>query len=84
VYPEEVGGTLGLAGALDSLTRIVSPVVGGFLLDNVSTAAPGILGALLMAWLIFYTWRRILFVPDLECPPPRLYGGTGSRDQEHG
>ena len=72
VYPEEVGGTLGLAGALDSLTRIVSPVVGGFLLGNVSTAAPGLLGALLMAWLISYTWRRILFVPDLECPPPKL------------
>jgi len=73
VYPEEVGGTLGLSAALDSLTRVVAPVVGGFLIGNVSVAGPGILGALLMAWLISYTWRRILFVPDLECPgPPAL------------
>jgi hypothetical protein len=44
--------------------------VGAFLLDNVSTTAPGILGALLMAWLIYYTWRQVLFVPDLVCPEP--------------
>jgi DHA1 family tetracycline resistance protein-like MFS transporter len=68
VYPEEVGGALGLSASLGSLTRVASPVVGAFLLDRVSAAAPGILGALLMAWLIYYTWRRVLFVPDLECP----------------
>jgi MFS transporter, DHA1 family, tetracycline resistance protein len=68
VYPEEVGGALGLSAALGSLTRVASPVVGAFLLDRVSAAAPGILGALLMAWLIYYTWRQVLFVPDLECP----------------
>jgi len=68
VYPEEVGGALGLSASLGSLTRVVSPVVGAFLLDRVSAAAPGILGALLMAWLIYYTWRQVLFVPDLECP----------------
>ena len=73
VYPEEVGGMLGLSAALDSGTRVVAPIVGGFLIGNVSVAGPGILGALLMAWLISYTWRRILFVPDLECPgPPAL------------
>ena len=70
VYREEVGGTLGLSAALDSLTRVVSPILGGFLIDSLSPAAPGILGALLVAWLIFFTWRRILFVPDLDCPPP--------------
>jgi DHA1 family tetracycline resistance protein-like MFS transporter len=70
VYPEEVGGILGLSASLGSLTRVVSPIVGAFLLDNVSTTAPGILGALLMAWLIYYTWRQVLFVPDLVCPEP--------------
>jgi hypothetical protein len=24
-----------------------------------------------MAWLVSYTWRRVLFVPDLECPEAR-------------
>jgi DHA1 family tetracycline resistance protein-like MFS transporter len=71
VYPEEVGGTLGLSAALGSLDRVISPIVGAFLLDNVSAAAPGVLGALLMAWLVSYTWRRVLFVPDLECPEAR-------------
>jgi len=68
VYPEEVGGTLGLSAALASLDRVVSPIAGAFLLENVGAAAPGILGALLMAWVISFAWRRVLFVPDLDCP----------------
>lgn len=68
VWPEEVGGTLGLSASLSSLARVVSPTVGGFLLGRVGTAAPGVLGALLMVWLVYYTWRRVLFVPDLACP----------------
>jgi DHA1 family tetracycline resistance protein-like MFS transporter len=69
VFPEEVGGTLGLAGSLESLARVVSPVAGSFLLERVGTWAPGIAGALLMAGLIYYTYRKVLFVPDLVCPP---------------
>ena len=72
VWPEEVGGTLGLSAALNSLTRVVAPPVGGFLLGRVGAFAPGMLGALLMAWLVYYTWKRVLFVPDLACPEPRL------------
>lgn len=68
VWPEEVGGTLGLSASLSSLARVVSPTVGGFLLGRVGAAAPGVLGALLMVWLVYYTWRRVLFVPDLACP----------------
>ena len=71
VYPEEVGGTLGLASSWDSLTRVISPVAGGLLLGRISPAAPGLLGALLVVWLVPFIWRRILFVPDLACPPPR-------------
>jgi DHA1 family tetracycline resistance protein-like MFS transporter len=72
VYPEEVGGILGLSAALGSAARVVSPVVAGFLLGQVSTAAPGILGALLMGWLVFFTWWRVLHVPDLICPEPQI------------
>lgn len=71
VWPEEVGGVLGLSAALGSLTRVVAPTVGGFLLGRVGTFAPGVLGALLMAWLVYYTWQRVLFVPDLACPAPK-------------
>ncbi len=71
VWPEEVGGTLGLSASLGSLSRVVSPTVGGFLLGRIGAAAPGTLGAALLAWLAYYAWRRIVFVPDLACPPPR-------------
>jgi hypothetical protein len=70
VKKREVGGTLGLSAALDGLTRVVSPVLGGLLIDRLGTPAPGALGALIMAGLIVFTWRRILYVPDIECPPP--------------
>jgi len=75
VWPEEVGGTLGLSAALNSLTRVVAPTIGGFLLGRVGTPAPGVLGALLMTWLVFYIWKRVLFVPDLACPAPKLADG---------
>jgi len=68
VYPEEVGGTLGLSAALGSLARAVTPILGGFLIGSVGPSAPGILGAVAMAGLIPFIWRRILYVPDLSCP----------------
>jgi DHA1 family tetracycline resistance protein-like MFS transporter len=66
-----VGGTLGLSAALGSLTRVVAPTIGGFLLGRIGAFAPGVLGALLMLWLVYYTGKRVLFVPDLACPAPR-------------
>lgn len=71
VWPEEVGGALGLSASLGGLARVVSPTVGGFLLGQVGAFAPGVLGALLMAWLVYYTWKRVLFVPDMDCPTPK-------------
>jgi hypothetical protein len=71
---EEIGGALGLSASLESLTRIVSPIVGGFLPGNLGTAAPGIVGALLMGLLIPFVWKRVLFVPGLVCPEPVAAG----------
>jgi len=73
VYPQEVGGTLGIAASWDSLVRVVSPVAGGFLLDKISLAGPGVLGVLLIAWLIPYIWRRVLFEPAVDCPAEVQY-----------
>jgi DHA1 family tetracycline resistance protein-like MFS transporter len=70
VFPEEVGGALGLAAAAGGLTRVVAPVAGGYSIDVWGTWAPGVLGAMLTAFLASYAWRRILFVPDLSCPEP--------------
>jgi DHA1 family tetracycline resistance protein-like MFS transporter len=66
VCPEQVGGALGLATSLESLTRVVSPSLGGLILGLVGTWAPGVLGALVMAWLVNFTWRRLIVNPDAQ------------------
>jgi len=71
VYREEIGGTLGLSAALSSLSRIVAPILGGFLIDRLGPAAPGVLGAVIVGSLIPFVWQRILSVPDLACAAPR-------------
>lgn len=69
VQAKEVGGTLGLSASLGSLARAVSPIAGGFLIDTLGPAAPGIVGAVVMIWLVFVSWQRILVVSD-ACPVP--------------
>lgn len=70
VRPDEVGGTLGLAAALQSLTGVVAPLLGGFLLQQLAPWSLGVASALIMAWLISFVARRVLDkggVPP-ECP----------------
>ena len=69
VYPEEIGGTLGLSASLESLTRIVSPSVGGVLLQQVGLWAPGVVSALIMTWVVSFAWRRLIAQPDAPLPP---------------
>jgi DHA1 family tetracycline resistance protein-like MFS transporter len=63
VAPEEVGGILGLSAALESLTRVLAPTMGGVLLDFLGTWSPGIVSAVITAVLIPYAWR-ILIKPN--------------------
>lgn len=59
VEPQEVGGILGLAASVESSTRILAPTLGGFLLQQVGTWAPGAVGAVIMALLLVYVWITI-------------------------
>ncbi len=68
VYPEEVGGALGLAASLESLTRVVSPSAGGLLLQQVGAWAPGVFSSLVMVWVVAFTWRRLIRRPDAPLP----------------
>ena len=68
VYPEEVGGALGVATSIESLTRVIGPAAGGFVLGALGAWAPGIIGALIMAWLISFVWRRLIVNPDPPLP----------------
>ncbi len=60
VLPHETGGILGLSAALESLTRVVGPTLGGALVQALGTWAPGVFGALVLAWLGSFARRRML------------------------
>jgi DHA1 family tetracycline resistance protein-like MFS transporter len=68
VYPEEIGGTLGLAASVESVTRVLAPTIGGVLLQQAGTWAPGAFGALIMVWVVSFTWRRFVVNPDPPLP----------------
>jgi DHA1 family tetracycline resistance protein-like MFS transporter len=60
VTREEIGGTLGISTSLESVSRVIAPSAGGFLLQNLGAWAPGVVSAILMAWTIILTYRRII------------------------
>jgi DHA1 family tetracycline resistance protein-like MFS transporter len=68
VYPEEVGGALGVAASIESLTRVIGPAAGGLLLGALGTWAPGVVGAVIMAWVVVFVWRRFIEKPDPPLP----------------
>ena len=59
VGPQEVGGILGLATSIESSTRVISPLLGGFLLEKISYWAPGTFGALLLFITFAYVLRTM-------------------------
>ena len=63
VASQEVGGILGLSASVESATRIFAPVIGGELLQQVGTWAPGAFGALIMAGVFVYVIVKIYIHP---------------------
>ncbi len=57
---EEVGGMLGISSSLEAFTRVIAPTVGGFLLEKLGVWSPGVFSALLMAWVVVFTYRRVI------------------------
>ena len=68
VYPEEVGGALGVAASIESLTRVIGPAAGGFLLGALGSWAPGVAGAIIIAGVVVYVWRRLIVNPAPPLP----------------
>jgi DHA1 family tetracycline resistance protein-like MFS transporter len=62
VEPQEIGGMLGISGALEAITRVIAPTVGGFLLEQFGTWAPGAFSSVLMVWAVWFAYRRIVLV----------------------
>jgi DHA1 family tetracycline resistance protein-like MFS transporter len=76
VYPEETGGTLGISAAIESGTRVLAPSMGGLLLGQLGTWAPGIFGAILTAWTVSFVWRRLFVNPDPPLEPRSASGAA--------
>lgn len=66
VAPHEMGDALGASSSLESLSRVIAPTVGGWLLGVAGTWAPGVLGAIIMAGLTPFAWQKLIVNP----PPP--------------
>lgn len=59
VDADEVGGILGLSTSVESATRILAPIAGGALLQQVGTWGPGAFAAIVMAGVFVFTVRTI-------------------------
>ena len=59
VAPQEIGGILGLSAAVESSTRIIAPILGGVLLQQIGAWAPGAFGAILMVGVSIYVFINI-------------------------
>ncbi|MDO8964063.1 MAG: MFS transporter [Coriobacteriia bacterium] len=69
VYPDEVGGIIGLSTALGSLTRIPAPSVAGALLQTVGAWAPGLLAGVLTLGVVPYAYSKLIARPAPPLPP---------------
>jgi DHA1 family tetracycline resistance protein-like MFS transporter len=71
VNVDEIGGTLGISASLESATRVISPTIGGYLLQQFGTWAPGIFSALIMSYALWLAYQRIVRVTpaDLQDQP---------------
>ncbi len=54
VPTNETGEIMGISAALESITRIVAPALGGWLIGSLSSTAPGLLSAILLGVLTVY------------------------------
>jgi len=59
VAPQEIGGILGLSAAVESSTRIIAPLLGGVLLQQIGAWAPGAFGAVVMVGVSVYVFITI-------------------------
>lgn len=59
VDKHEIGGILGLSTAVESSTRVIAPILGGWLLQNYGASSPGFFSAVLMALVSIFVFFAI-------------------------
>jgi DHA1 family tetracycline resistance protein-like MFS transporter len=70
VAPDEVGGMLGFSTSLESLSRVISPSIGGLLFASIGMWAPAVFSAIMILLAIWLTYRRIILVKPAAQPAP--------------
>jgi hypothetical protein len=66
-----VGGILGVQTSIMSLTRVVAPVIGAFLLERAGVWGPGLVAGLLTLAVLPFAWRTLCVVPGRDsCEMP--------------
>jgi DHA1 family tetracycline resistance protein-like MFS transporter len=70
VEPEEIGGMLGVSNALESISRVISPAIGGFLFGSIGMWAPGVFSAIMILWAVWLAYRQILLEKEPEVVTP--------------
>ncbi|MBN1266001.1 MAG: MFS transporter [Anaerolineales bacterium] len=71
IYREEVGGTLGLSNSLQTFAQIISPGIGGLMLEKLGAWSLGTTGSVLMfgTWVFIQSYLRKQ--PELTGPCPK-------------
>jgi DHA1 family tetracycline resistance protein-like MFS transporter len=68
VYPDEVGGIIGLSTSVGSLTRIPAGAIAGALL-SLGVWAPGVFAGLVTAAAVPFAYLRLIKRPDAPLQP---------------
>jgi DHA1 family tetracycline resistance protein-like MFS transporter len=69
VYPEDIGGTLGISASIESLTRVIAPVIGGALLMWFGAWGPALFTGVIMVYVAWFVYRRLFQRPDPPLEP---------------
>ncbi len=59
VAPQEIGGILGISAAVESATRVIAPILGSVLLQQIGTWAPGVFGTIIMVGVSLFVFLTI-------------------------
>ncbi len=60
VEPQEMGDALGTSSALESLSRVIAPSLGGWMLGALGAWSPGLLGGIILAVLTVFSQRKLI------------------------
>lgn len=70
VAVEEIGGMLGISTSIESITRVISPIIGGFLFGSLGMWVPGVFAAIMLLLAIGLAYQRIIRVKPVAEPVP--------------